>query len=155
MSRGLGKVQREVLRLVEEAPAGRRGWAPPHSRTIAELAAAVYGPTFTDTQRRAIARAVATLEARGLVLSGLYARQFREVSGETRTHVVDFIEGYHPEPTTSKGKVYRRAGLYELTVSKTHKVPVPETFVWRPRQGSALPTEVVEADRALSAPVRL
>jgi hypothetical protein len=59
VSRGLGKLQREVLVIVD---ADHR-----HRRTIRSLTRRIHGERFTDAQRRSVARAVATLADRGLV----------------------------------------------------------------------------------------
>jgi hypothetical protein len=63
MGRGLGQLQREILRLVDESfgPDGERAWA------IADLAARIFGDGYADTQRRSVARAVQGLATRGHV----------------------------------------------------------------------------------------
>ena len=71
MGRGLGNVQRQVLAaLGDESPSGHSDW------TIAELVCAIFGARYGDSERRSVARAVTTMDARGLVTTHLSARRF-------------------------------------------------------------------------------
>ena len=57
MSRGLGKLQRDVLRCLE----------PDHVMCILEIAAQTHGPTITRAEYECVRRALHSLERRGLI----------------------------------------------------------------------------------------
>jgi hypothetical protein len=128
-----------VLRIVD-------GQGPGEDHTVSTVTARLFGEEHTDTQRRSVARAVATLQARGLVETWRGARRFRTVDAGMRTVLVNFWEGEDREPTTTRGRYLRALGLREGTYPVTRTVPVPETFVYRRRGG--LPPEVIAADES-------
>lgn len=144
MSRGLGKLQREVLRIVDEG--GRR----PDAETVTSLTRQIHGEQFTDTQRRSVARAVSTLAERGLVETYRSAERFRPAHGPARVVHADYVAGFSPEPTTARGRMLKAAGLEGTSKRRTeYRVPILETFVALPARSEAFPA-AIEQDRRLS-----
>jgi hypothetical protein len=147
VGRGLGKLQREVLRIVDEAPMHQRIGGPP-CVSVANLTAAIFGEGASDTHRRSVARAAATLRDRGLVEVFRSAERFRRDLVDKGTRLSDWIDPDDPEPVTGWEKLLRQAGLVERRHVAVQVVPVVETFVCRVRAETSLPAEVVEADRS-------
>jgi hypothetical protein len=70
MGRGMGKLQREILDLVDGGPGpdGETPWF------VADLTERIFGVGYADTQRRSVDRAVRSLAERDLVELYLTAR---------------------------------------------------------------------------------
>lgn len=103
----MGATQRAVLGLVDGEPV-----------SVAALTASIHGDGFTDSQRRLVARAVASLAARGLVDAHLGARRFRTVAGPARVQRGDPV-------------LLAALGLEPDDPGTVRRVPVVEMFVTR------------------------
>lgn len=126
MSRGLSKLQREVLRIVD---ADHRH----NDETVTSLTRKIHGEQFTAAERQSVARAVATLAHRGLVETYRSAKRLGAAKGAPERVLNEYIEGESQEPTAARGKLLKAAGMVEYEYQPEHRVPIGETFVVRPK----------------------